>query len=94
MVLKKEAELPYIMIAFPVPNLPHEDSYALEVLSGILSGGKSSRLYRSLVYEQRIALEASADYNGLHRFPFLFVFDALPLPARRAVLLSGAFCRD
>jgi zinc protease len=90
LVLKKEAELPSVMIAFPVPNLPHEDSYALEVLSGILSGGKSSRLYRSLVYEQRIALEASADYNGLPRFPFLFVLDAVAAPGKESSAVEAA----
>lgn len=90
LVLKKEAELPSVMIAFPVPNLPHEDSYALEVLSGILSGGKSSRLYRSLVYEQRIALEASADYNGLRRFPFLFVLDAVAAPGKESSAVEAA----
>lgn len=89
-VLKKEAELPYVMIAFPVPNLPHEDSYALEVLSAILSGGKSSRLYRTLVYEQRIAIEASADYNGLHRYPDLFVLDALVAPGKEVAAVETA----
>jgi zinc protease len=51
-------------------------------LSTILSGGKSSRLYRSLVYEKRIALEASADYNGLNRDPFLFTFGATVAPGK------------
>lgn len=89
-VLKKEAELPYVMIAFPVPSLPHEDSYALEVLSAILSGGKSSRLYRSLVYEQRIAIEASADYSGLHRYANLFLLDASAAPGKEAAAVEAA----
>jgi len=61
---------------------PDKDSYALEVLSTVLSGGKSSRLYRSLVYEKRIALEASVDYNGLNRDPFLFIFSAVVAPGK------------
>jgi zinc protease len=89
-LLKKEAELPYIIIAYPVPNLPHDDSYALEVLAGILSGGQSSRLYRSLVYDQRVAIEASADYSGLHRFPFLFVVDAVAAPGKDSSTVEGA----
>ena len=89
-VLKKEAELPYVIIAFPVPSLPHEDSYALDVLSSILSGGKSSRLYRSLVYEQLIAIEASADYSGLHRHPYLFLFDAIAAPGKDAAAVEAA----
>lgn len=88
--LKKEAEVPYVMIAFPVPSLPHKDSYALEVLSAVLSGGKSSRLYRSLVYEQRIAIESSADYSGLHRSPYLFLFDAVAAPGKSGAAVEAA----
>jgi zinc protease len=70
--VRREAELPYIMSVYKVPDISDEDGFALEVLGGILSGGKSSRLYQSLVYEKRIALSAWASYDGLHRDPFLF----------------------
>lgn len=71
-ILKREAELPYILVAYHTPSIPHEDSYALDVLNTILSGGKSSRLYRSLVYEKKIALNAGSDYSGMYIDPFLF----------------------
>ena len=73
-LLKKEAELPFIITAYHVPRFPHEDSYALDVLQLILAHGKSSRLYQSLVYEKNVALSASADYSGFHIDPFLFFF--------------------
>jgi len=79
---KESAELPYVLMAHHVPSFPDKDSFALEVLSTVLSGGKSSRLYRSLVYEKRIALEASVDYNGLNRDPFLFIFSAVVAPGK------------
>jgi zinc protease len=63
--VKKEAELPYIMTAYKVPNISHKDGFALDVLGSILSDGKSSRLYHALVYEQQIALSAWASYEGL-----------------------------
>lgn len=72
LLLKKEAELPYVLIAYPVPNYPHKDSFALEVLSVILSSGKSSRLYKSLVYDSKVALNAFASYSGFYKQPFLF----------------------
>jgi zinc protease len=72
--LKREAELPFITAAYHVPSFPHEDSFALEVLHLILSSGKSSRLYQSLVYDKKVALSASADYSGLNRDPYLFFF--------------------
>lgn len=80
--LKKEAELPYILMAYHTPSFPHEDSYALDILSLILSGGKSSRLYQSLVYEKKIALSVSADYSGFNKDPYLFFFDATASPGK------------
>jgi zinc protease len=81
-LLKKEAELPYILIAYHTPSFPNEDSYALDVLSLILSGGKSSRLYQSLVYEKKISISASADYSGFNNDPYLFFFSATASPGR------------
>jgi zinc protease len=80
--LKREAELPYILTAYHTPSVPHPDSYALEVLGMILSGGKSSRLYRSIVYEKKLAIGASADYSGLNKDPYLFLFDATAAPGK------------
>ncbi|MBS1114000.1 MAG: putative Zn-dependent protease, involved in pqq synthesis (ppqF) [Nitrospirae bacterium] len=80
--LKKEAELPFIITAYHVPSFPHEDSYALDVLHLVLSGGKSSRLYQSLVYEKKVALSASADFSGFNRDPYLFFFFATASPGK------------
>ncbi len=81
-ILKREAELPYILIAYHTPSFPAEDSYALDVLSRILSGGKSSRLYQSLVYEKKVAISASADYSGFSKDPYLFFFAATASPGK------------
>lgn len=80
--LKKEAELPYVLIAYPVPNFPHKDSLALEVLSAILSKGKSSRLYKSLIYETKVALNAFSSYSGFYQEPFLFVLGGTASPGK------------
>ncbi|MEW6408974.1 MAG: pitrilysin family protein [Nitrospirota bacterium] len=70
--IKKEAELPYLIAGYHVPTLKDKDGYALEVLSTILSSGKSSRIYRNLVYEKQIALYAGGDYSGLSKDSTLF----------------------
>jgi zinc protease len=80
--LKRDAELPYILTAYHVPSFPHKDCFALEVLSTILSGGRSSRLYRSIVYEKKLAIESFADYIGFHKDPFLFLFGAAAAPGK------------
>ena len=41
-----------------------EHAYALEVLSEILGGGTSSRLYRSLLVDQKVATGAGSNYDG------------------------------
>lgn len=81
--VKKEAELPYVFSAYKVPNVFHEDSYALEVLASILSSGKSSRIYRTLVDRKRIALSAGAGYSNIQRYPFIFYLYGTALPEKR-----------
>lgn len=80
LILRKEAELPYLLIAYHTPSIPSDDSYALDVLSTILSGGKSSRIYNSLVYEKKIAINAGSDYSGMYQDPFLFFLWATVSP--------------
>lgn len=74
--VRKEAELPFIVSAYKVPDIKHEDGFALDVLGSILSDGKSSRLYQMLVYEKQLALSAWAGYEGLYKDPFLFLTGA------------------
>jgi zinc protease len=78
--IKKEAELPYILTAYKVPDIHHEDSFALEVLSSILSDGKSSRIYKSLIDEKKIALSAGSGYSSIQKYPFLFYLYGTALP--------------
>ena len=92
--LKKEAELPYVLIGYHVPSFPHEDSFGLEVLSAILSGGKSSRVYNSLIYEKKIALNAGAEYEGMYLDPFLFFLWGTPAPGRGVDELEKALCAE
>jgi zinc protease len=87
---RREAELPYLVMAYHVPNLRSSDSYALEVLAALLSGGKSSRLYRSLVQEKQLALSVDADNSLLSRDPSLFTLSAQPLPEKDVIEVEKA----
>ena len=53
---------PLLAAAWHAPSTGSPDGEALDVLSMILSDGRSSRLYRSLVHEAEIALSASGGY--------------------------------
>ncbi len=53
-------QLPLIVQAYRTPAMGTDDYYALEMLSQLLSGGQSSRLYKALVDEQQKAIEAGS----------------------------------
>src|SRR5271169_6815793 len=56
MTLRHAAELPAIIEAYHVPAHESQDCFALDLLSVILSAGKSSRLYKKLVIEKRMVV--------------------------------------
>jgi len=80
--LKKEAELPVLIAGYHVPALTHKDSYPLSVLELVLSAGKSSRLYKSLVYEKQMALYAGGDYSMVSTDPSMFYIYAASMPGK------------
>jgi zinc protease len=86
--VQKPAELPIVYIGYPVPHHTSADAPALEVLSVVLAGGRSSRLYRDLVHERQLALEAGGDYSYFSIDPSLFWFYATPLPGQTAETLE------
>jgi zinc protease len=55
--------LPAVIAGYRMPARYAPDSYPLDLASNILSQGESSRLYRKLVYEDRIALRAEGGGN-------------------------------
>ncbi|GAB4544142.1 MAG: pitrilysin family protein [Thermodesulfovibrionia bacterium] len=80
--IKKEAELPYVLIAYKATNIFDDDSYALDVLAYILSDGRTSRLYKGLVDERQLAISVGADYDSLQRYPSLFYLYGTPMPGK------------
>lgn len=56
-------QLPAVFEAYHIPAQGTDDSYALDMLSIVLSGGESSRMYKSLVDDQKKALTVQS-------FPF------------------------
>ena len=81
-VLKKEAELPFVMTYYHAPNLKSPDSFALDLLTVILAGGRSSRLHQDLVYQKRLVRGVDADYSGASIDPTVFSVTAQLLPGK------------
>src|SRR5574337_511817 len=92
--LKKEAELPFVFMGYHVPNLKHPDNFALEVLAYILSGGKSARMYKSLVYEKQLALFAGGGYDRESIDPNLFQLYASVMPSKTAEEVEQALTAE
>ena len=88
-LLKRDAQVPFVMIGYRVPNFTSEDSYALDILDSILSHGKSARLYQSLVYEQKSSLAVGSEYSLLQADPGLFYFYALVSPGQKPEVGRG-----
>jgi len=53
-------QIPAIMTAFRTPSFLERDAYVLDMISNYLSTGKSSKLYKKLVDEKKMALQAGA----------------------------------
>ncbi len=65
-------------------------AYALEVLSEILGDGATSRLYRSLVVERKLAVSAGVQYDPTALGPSRFVVYASPRPGVSIEQLENA----
>ena len=91
---RQEARLPYVALVYHVPAFPHPDAFPLEVMSQILAGGKSSRLYRKMVYEEQLALETGADFPFNSRDPYLFYVSAQAMPGKSAEQIEHRLHRE
>jgi len=69
--------IPAIIQAYHTPALGSDDYYAVDMLASLLSDGQSSRLYRTLVDEQQLAMQVMLMPLGLED-PGLALTFALP----------------
>ena len=69
---------PRLSIAFHKPTMPDKDDYVFDLISEILDSGRTSRLYRVLVQEQKLATSVSTYGAPGSRYPNLFVINAVP----------------
>ena len=71
--LKESTQSEVLLMGYPTPSAGHPDMYALDILSKILSSGKTSRLFKRLIYEEQVASSAWGSYYGLKQAG-LFMF--------------------
>ena len=64
MVFEDKVQLPRLYLTWPSPRMNTREDAVLDVLTDILSSGKNSRLYKTLVYDGQIAQSVSAYQYG------------------------------
>jgi zinc protease len=80
--------------AYHVPNFKSDDSFALSLLSVVLSGGRSSRLQTTLVENKALVLAADADYDRTSRDPTLFTLSMRLAPGKKWQEAEGALFQE
>ena len=80
-VVLRENSQPIYVEGYHRPSYRDPDDNVYDVISDLLSQGRTSRLYRSLVRDKKIAAVA-AGFSGFpgQKYPNLFAFFALPVP--------------
>ncbi len=63
-LLEDRVELPRLYLAWLTPAMFADGDAALDLAADVLANGKTSRLYRRLVFEERIATDVSAAQNS------------------------------
>jgi len=89
LVVPDRVALPRVYMGWLTPPAYQPGDAELAVAAQILAGGKSSRLYQKLVYEQQIAQETNAAQNA-HALTSYFTIDVTARPGVHAPELAAA----
>ena len=66
-----DTQFPWLAVAYHIPEAAHEDIPILGLIGNILTGGRSSRLYRKVIYEDQSALSVFTSVDN-YKDPGLF----------------------
>jgi predicted Zn-dependent peptidase len=94
-VVIREQTQPIYLEGYHRPSYRDPDDAVYDAISDILSNGRVSRLYRSLVEQQQIAAEAVGEspVPG-EKYPSLFMFGAVPLPGHTPAEMRDAIHKE
>ncbi|MCI0349173.1 MAG: insulinase family protein [Acidobacteriales bacterium] len=75
----RETAQPYYLEGYHRPDFRDPDDAVYDVITDLLSNGRTSRLYRTLVRDKKIAIQASG-FSGFPgtKYPHLFTFFVIP----------------
>jgi predicted Zn-dependent peptidase len=80
-VVLHDPSQPFYVEGYHRPDYRDKDDAVFDALSDVLSNGRTSRLFRSMVRDKKIAAVAGG-FSGFpgNKYPHLFAFYAVPLP--------------
>ena len=89
-LIMEDPSQPFLLIGWHRPDVNDPDDPVYDVIDDILSGGRSSRLYKSLVKEKKLALfvRSASSLEG-QKYPGLFGIYAVPNKGK-----TNAECED
>jgi predicted Zn-dependent peptidase len=90
-VVLHDASQPLYLEGYHRPDYNSPDDAAYDAIADLMSSGRTSRLFRSLVRDKKIA-SFSAGFTGLpgNKYPHLFAFYAFPLPGHKPEEMAAA----
>jgi predicted Zn-dependent peptidase len=82
-VIMQDPAQPFVLIGYHKPSINHPDNAVFDAITEIVGIGRTSRLYKSLVKEKKVAVAASG-FPGMpgNKYPSLFLFYAVPARGR------------
>ena len=89
LVYEDRVQIPRLYIAWPTVGVKVDDSYGLNVLSSILTGSRTARLTKALVYDRESAASVSAFQNSNEQLGE-FVMMITPRPGNTLTQLEAA----
>lgn len=94
-VTLQDPSQPFYLEGYHRPSYLAPDDAVYDAISDILSNGRTSRLYRSLVRDKQIAAFA-AGFTGFpgSKYSHLFAFYAVPIPGHTTAELQAAFAEE
>jgi predicted Zn-dependent peptidase len=81
-------QLPMVLQAYRTPSMKTRDAKVLDMISTILSDGKSSRLYKKLVDEKKMALQVGAFNNSQEDYGMYLIY-GIPLSPATSEMLTA-----
>ena len=93
LVIEDSVELARLYLAWHSPKLFATEDAELDLVADVLAGGKTSRLYRALVYDQRVATEVAASQNSRELSGYFQVV-ATAAPGRTLAEVEASITRE